>query len=102
MKISTRLTIAGLTLVTAVSLMAVVLISTSLTVKQELVKNQGAAEILDGVFSIRYLMQEYVLHHEERARVQWYLKDESLARLLAAQATFADTEDETLARLQKA
>src|SRR4051794_25619510 len=102
MKISTRLTIAGVTLVAAVSLMAAVLVWTSQTVRQELVRNQGAAAILDGVFSIRYLMQEYVLQHEERARVQWYSRDQSLANLLAAQATFAGAEDETLARLRKA
>jgi PAS domain S-box-containing protein len=43
-------------------------------------------------------MQEYVLHHEERPKVQWYLKDASLEKLLEAQV---DDEDETLIRLRK-
>jgi PAS domain S-box-containing protein len=101
MKISTRLTLSGVVLVTAVALMAVVLVSTTQTVRQELSKNEGAGRILDRVFSIRYLMQEYVLQHEERAQVQWYLREASLASLLSAQATFTDIEDETLIRLRK-
>ena len=51
-----------------VSLMGSVLVSTNRTVRQQLANNEGAGEILNGVFSIRYLLQEYVLHHEERAQ----------------------------------
>jgi PAS domain S-box-containing protein len=100
MRISTRLTLTGLMLVSVVALMGTVLVFTTQTVKQELTKNESAVEILNAVFSIRYLMQEYVLHHEDRARVQWDLKEAWISRLLAIQQTFTYVEDETLIRLR--
>src|SRR6266700_3403773 len=101
MRISTRLTLIGVISLAVVALMGIVLVSTTQTVTRELTKNEAAVKILNGVVSIRHLMQEYVLHHEERAEVQFRLTDASLSRLFATPPNSAGAEDETLARLRQ-
>jgi PAS domain S-box-containing protein len=100
MRIATRLGLTGAVLVAVVSLVGSVLVSTNRTVRQELANNEGAGEILNGVFSIRYLLQEYVLHHEERARAQWLITEDSLLRLLVAQPALTGAQDDVLVNLR--
>lgn len=83
-----------------VALMGAMLIRTTETVGRELKNNERAAEILNAVFNIRYLAQEYVLHHEDRAEVQWKIREASLSRLLEIENTSAAVSEETLVKLR--
>jgi methyl-accepting chemotaxis protein len=96
MKISTRLSIAGLFSVGFVVLIGAVLLFAMRQVRQELAKNETAGEIVDAVSSLRYLTLEYALRHEERAQTQWQLKHASLATLLARSADFGGVEEQAM------
>jgi hypothetical protein len=88
MRISTRLSIAGLFSVGIVLLIGPVLFFAMRQVRQELAKNEAAGEIVNAVAALRYLTLEYALRHEERVQTQWQLKHASLAKLLARSADF--------------
>jgi nitrate/nitrite-specific signal transduction histidine kinase len=91
--ISTRLKLTGLFSAVAVTAIGVILLSATQQVKQELVKNQEAGEVLGGVTALRYLTLEYVLRHEERPHAQWQLRYASLSRLLTSKTNFTSTEE---------
>src|SRR5215813_4043412 len=94
MKVSTRLSIAGLFKAGIVVLTGAVLLSATRQVKQELAQNETAGEIVNAVSSLRSLTLEYALRHEERVQTQWQLKHASLAKLLARDADFGGVEDQ--------
>ncbi len=96
MKISTRLSIAGLFSVGIVVLTGAVLLFATRQVRQELAQNETAGEIVNAVSSLRSLTLEYALRHEERAQTQWQLKHASLAKLLARDADFGGVEDQAI------
>ncbi len=96
MRISSRLKLAGLLSVGAVAVISAVLLSTTQQVRQELTKNEVAAEVLKGATAVRYLTLEYVLHHEERAQAQWRLRHASLSTLLANSTEFTGTEGQAI------
>jgi C4-dicarboxylate-specific signal transduction histidine kinase len=83
MKVSTRLLLTGVFLVSVVTALALVLVSTTRSVRVELAKNEAASEVLRAVTGIRYLTLEYLSRREERPRIQWQLGHASLARILA-------------------
>jgi signal transduction histidine kinase/ActR/RegA family two-component response regulator/HAMP domain-containing protein len=91
--ISTRLKLTGLFSAAAIMAIGVVLLSATQQVKQELVKNEEAGEVLGGVTALRYLTLEYVLRHDERPHAQWQLRYASLSRLLTNKTNFTDTEE---------
>ncbi|HTE14812.1 MAG TPA: ATP-binding protein [Burkholderiales bacterium] len=96
MNISTRLKLAGLFSLIAVSIIGVVLMSTTQQVKQELAKIEVAGEVSRAVTDIRFLTLEYVLRHEERALTQWRLRSASLAKALTTTREGAGTEERAL------
>lgn len=96
MKISTRLSLAGLFSVGIVLLIGVVLFLAMQQVRQELAKNETAGEIVDAVAVLRYLTLEYALRHEERVQTQWQLKHASLAKLMARNVEFGGVEDQAI------
>lgn len=102
MKISTRLVLTKALCVGVIVLVGTVVASTDRTVREELARNATASEILSGVFGVRYLMHEYVIRHEERARVQIAARQASLSKLFAIQQDPAGPELEILARLREA
>jgi len=91
--LSTRFKVTGLFSGLAVLAIGVVLLSATQQVKQELVENEEAGEILRGVTALRYLTLEYVSRHEERPRAQWRLSHSSLSRLLAGKTKFTDAAE---------
>lgn len=93
MKIATRLKLAELFCIVIVAIIVAVLLSTTHQMKQELVKNEKAGEILRAATSLRYLSLEYALHHETRTQNQWQLRSVSLSRFLAAQTEFVSAEE---------
>jgi methyl-accepting chemotaxis protein len=96
MKISTRLGLAGLFSAAIVALMGAVLLLAIQQVRQELVKNETAGEIVNAVSALRYLTLEYTLRHEERVQTQWQLKHASLTQLLASSTGFDGTEEQAI------
>jgi methyl-accepting chemotaxis protein len=96
MKISTRLSIAGLFSAGIVVLTGAVLLSATRQVRQELAQNETAGEIVNAVSALRYLTLEYALRHEERVQTQWQLKHASLATLLESSADFASFEEQAI------
>lgn len=93
MKISTRLKLAELFCAAVVAVLVAVLLSTTLQMRRELVKNEQAGEVMRAVTALRYLSMEYALHHEERTRSQWQLRSASLSKFLASRTEFAATEE---------
>ncbi len=93
MKISTRLKFAGSIGVGLVIAIGAVLLTTTQQVKQELIKNEVASEVLKSVTNIRYLTLEYVLRHEERARAQRQMSQASLVKVLADATHFLDAQE---------
>lgn len=83
MKVSTRLLLTGGALVSVVSALALVLVSTTRSVRVELTKNEAASEVLREVTSLRYLTLEYLVNRELRPRLQWQRGHAALTRLLA-------------------
>jgi multidrug efflux pump subunit AcrB len=96
MKISTRLGLAGLFSAAIVALMGAVLLLAIQQVRQELVKNETAGEIVNAVSALRYLTLEYTLRNEERVQTQWQLKHASLTQLLASSTGFDGTEEQAI------
>ncbi|UUZ74870.1 methyl-accepting chemotaxis protein [Polaromonas sp. P1(28)-13] len=93
MKISTRLSLAGVFSVGIVAVIGVVLLSATQQVRQELTKNETAGEILNATTAVRYLTLEYVAGHEDRVRAQWELRHASLSKLLAGAEGFTGKEE---------
>ncbi|WP_426612801.1 ATP-binding protein [Bradyrhizobium sp. McL0616] len=76
--------------------------STDRIVRQELIRNATAGDIMSGVYGVRYLMHEYIIGHEERARVQLTATQKSLSRLFVAPRNSTPAEAELLDRLRQA
>jgi HAMP domain-containing protein len=96
MKISMRLSLAGLLSVGVVVLISAVPLFATRQVRQELATNETAGEIVNAVSSLRYLTLEYALRHEERVQTQWQLRHASLAKLLTGSAEFAGFEEQAI------
>nr|WP_229261536.1 ATP-binding protein [Duganella margarita] len=76
--------------------MAALFTLTTLRMRQEVAKAAVTGEVLRAAAGLRYLSLEYVLHHEARSRLQWLRRQQSLGRLIAADAanTGFDSADE--------
>ncbi|ABE44384.1 methyl-accepting chemotaxis protein [Polaromonas sp. JS666] len=96
MKISTRLSLAGIFSVGVVAVIGFVLLSATHQVRQELTKNETAGEILNAATAVRYLTLEYVASHEDRVRAQWELRHASLSKLLAGATEFTGQEEQSI------
>ena len=93
MKISTRLSLAGIFSIGIVAVIGAVLLSATQQMRQELIKNETAGEILNAATAVRYLTLEYVAGHENRVRDQWQLRHASLSKLLADATEFTGKEE---------
>jgi len=100
MKITLRLSLAGLSSVGIVAITGTMLLFATHQVKRELTKNETAGNIFHAVTTVRYLTLEYVLRHEERVRTQWQLKHASLSKLLATATEFTGSQDHIMDRLR--
>jgi methyl-accepting chemotaxis protein len=96
MKISTRLSVAGLVSVGIVVLIGAMMLAATRQVKHALGQNEIVDEIVDATASLRYLSLEYALRHERRAQTQWQLKHVSLSQLLARSTAFGDAEEQAI------
>ncbi|GAJ14454.1 unnamed protein product, partial [marine sediment metagenome] len=85
MKIKTKLLLsAGASIVLAVVLGAIVL-ATHRQVDQAMANGETAVQVFEAVAELDHLSSDYVLHGEDRARIQWYSRHESLVDLTVAE-----------------
>jgi signal transduction histidine kinase/ActR/RegA family two-component response regulator/HAMP domain-containing protein len=92
-KITTRLKLAQLVCIVILAIVGILFARTTVQMRNEIAKEEMAAEVLSGVISLRYLSLEYVLHHQLRTQVQWQQRRVSLERLVASNPGF-DNEEE--------
>jgi nitrogen fixation/metabolism regulation signal transduction histidine kinase len=99
MTIKKRLTITAI--ITLILALAVshVLYSATKQLTEELEESKIANEILESVFELNVVSSDFLLYPEERAINQWYLKHDSLTKLLATEIFTYLEEKETLDQL---
>ncbi len=83
MRLATRFKILGLLSAAIVAVMVLVLLNSAQRVRDEVLRNEAAGEMVSAITGLRFLTMEYVLKHEERTREQWRLRSKSLDQLLA-------------------
>jgi len=82
MKIKTKLQITTVLSLTVALVIGLILFFSAQQVNEAIKKNRTADEIMRGLFELNILTEEYLIHHEERAKTQWQLKHDSLKKLL--------------------
>lgn len=82
MRLATRFKLMGLLSAVIVAMTVAILLTSAERVRQEVLRNEAASEMVNAITGLRFLTMEYVLKHEERTRVQWRLRSASLTRLL--------------------
>ena len=101
MKIRTRFVVsASFALCTSLAMVAVVLV-TSRHVSDTIDKHRVADEVARGVFDLHVLLNDYLLHHEDRAQRQWQSRYESLGRVVSGAQFTRPKECELLRVIQK-
>jgi signal transduction histidine kinase/ActR/RegA family two-component response regulator/HAMP domain-containing protein len=92
-KITTRLKLAQLACIAILAIVGLLFARTTTQMREEISKDESAAEILSDVISLRYLALEYVLHHQPRTELQWQQRRATLERLLAGTDAFRRDEE---------
>jgi PAS domain S-box-containing protein len=82
MKIKTKLQIATILSLTVALVIGLILFFSARQVNEAIKKEKAADEIIRGLFELNILTNEYLIHHEERAKIQWQLKHDSIKRFL--------------------
>ena len=82
MRIKTRLQISAILSICMVLAIGLTLFFISQQVSKTLEINNRVDEISDDVFELSVITGDYLLHHEKRAQMQWYLKYDSLSNHL--------------------
>lgn len=82
MRLATRFKLMGLLSAMIVAMTVAILLTSAERVRQEVLRNEAASEMVNAITGLRFLTMEYVLKHEERTRTQWSMRSASLARLL--------------------
>lgn len=92
MKIKTKLQIVTVLSLTVAVMTGLILFFSAQQVNEAIKKNRAVDQIIRGLFELHILTEEYLSHHEERAKTQWQLKHDSLRKLLKEEE-FKDTEE---------
>jgi signal transduction histidine kinase len=100
-RIATKLKLAALLTTGAILLSALILLYTNVQVQKQLVNNQLAGDISEGLDGLRFLSMDYLLKQEDRVKVQWRSKHASLGRLLALAEFEGPEERRALQRLRQ-
>jgi len=82
MKIKTKLQITTVVSLIVALVIGSILFFSAQQVNEGIKKDMAADEIIRGLFELNILTNEYLMHHEERAKTQWQLKHDSIKRLL--------------------
>jgi signal transduction histidine kinase/ActR/RegA family two-component response regulator/HAMP domain-containing protein len=92
-KITTRLKLAQLACIAILAIVGLLFARTTVQMRQEIAKDEAAAEVLSDVISLRYLSQEYVLYHQPRSAIQWQQRRATLERLVDGARGFDSAEE---------
>ena len=84
MKINKRLYISTLFIIVTVLVAGAVILLTFNQINKANEEGIIAGSIVQGLFELSILTNDYLLHHEKRAQTQWQLKCNSLTKLLSA------------------
>lgn len=82
MRIKTRLQVTTIFTIAVALVIGSILFFATQQVNEAIKKNRAANEIIRGVFELDILTNEYLMRGEERAKIQWQLKHDSLRKLL--------------------
>ena len=82
MKIKTKLQITTVVSLIVALVIGSILFFSARQVNEAIKKEMATDEIIRGLFELNILTNEYLMHHEERAKTQWQLKHDSIKRLL--------------------
>ena len=82
MKIKTKLQITTVVSLIVALVIGSILFFSARQVNEAIKKEMAVDEIIRGLFELNILTNEYLMHHEERAKTQWQLKHDSIKRLL--------------------
>ena len=86
MKIKTRARISAILSMSLALVVVIILFLTLQNMNEARVRTTMAGEVVKGVAELETLTYDYLLHHDERDRIQWQLKNNSLAKLMAGAA----------------
>jgi len=92
MKIKSKLQITTVVSLIVAFVIGLILFFSARQVSETIKKDMVADEIIRGLFELNILTKEYLIHHEERAKIQWQLKHDSLSKLLK-EVEFKDPEE---------
>ena len=95
MKVRTKLGLSGILLMCVAMASGLVLLVIAERVREAQEKSRIANEMVKAVFELNILTNQYLMHHEDRAKVQWKLRHDSLAKLLP-EGGFAGAEEQVL------
>jgi signal transduction histidine kinase len=97
MRIATRLKLSSFLSLGALIVMIPVLVWAFIESGTAKRNNLFADEIQKNVFERTYLRDEYLLHNEARARIQWHVKKDMIGQLLQKASTqFKNSADRTI------
>ena len=82
MKIKTKLQITTVVSLIVALVIGSILFFSARQVNEAIKKEMATDEIIRGLFELNILTNEYLMHHEERAKTQWQLKHDSIKRRL--------------------
>ncbi len=100
MKVRTSLLLLSTVFVILVIVLGYVVFRTSDLIIAEVEDSESATQIIKEVSELSVLTFEYTSHHEERMEQQWFLKYDSLGRLLEGLRS-EEADPEHLAKLEK-
>ncbi len=101
MKIRTRFRLGTLFSVVVALIIGVILFVTSQQVRQETQTNHVAHDVVQGVFELNIVTNDYVLYHNARAQTQWQRKYDSLTTLLQGGVFTQPRERDLLHRIRQ-
>ena len=101
MKIKTKLKVNTLVSAGVVLIVGITLLWASQQVKDSISKNKTAGQLVEGIFGLNILTNDYLLHREKRARRQWQLKHYSLTQLIADEQLQKTGEPHILKKIQQ-
>ncbi|MCK5661256.1 MAG: PAS domain S-box protein, partial [Methanosarcinales archaeon] len=101
MKIKTKLLISSILTILITIAIGVILFSTTQQLGEISEEGVLAEEILNGVFELNILTHDYLTYQEERPKVQWQLKSDTISELLAEEKFETDEKQLILKRMRK-
>lgn len=95
MKIRTRLELSTVVSISIALIIGVTLFFTSQKVTESINKTRIANQIVKAVFELNMVTNDYLMHHEERAREQWLSRHQTL-KILLSEGNYHNRREKTI------